>query len=64
MKSEYGVETTLEPLPYSLARWALGGWEGVDAAGRLFNALATKDQWGRPVRPALRTAKHGPLLTQ
>ncbi|KAK9828060.1 hypothetical protein WJX81_006739 [Elliptochloris bilobata] len=49
MKSEYGVDTTLDPLPYSLARWAMGGWEGVASAGRLFNALAARDQWGRPV---------------
>ena len=30
-------------------RWASKGWAGVKAAGRLFNALAAKDQWGRPV---------------
>ena len=34
-------------------RWASKGWEGVKAAGRLFNALAAKDQWGRPVRARL-----------
>lgn len=33
MKQEYGVDTILEPLTgYNTARWAEGGWEGVDAA--------------------------------
>lgn len=33
MKEEYGVDTILEPLSgYTTARWAEGGWEGVDAA--------------------------------
>ena len=36
--------------PGAGCRWASKGWEGVKAAGRLFNALAAKDQWGRPVR--------------
>lgn len=26
MRSEYGVETTLDPLPFTVARWVLGGW--------------------------------------
>ncbi|KAL6747846.1 peptide-chain release factor [Haematococcus lacustris] len=49
MKDEYGVDTTLEPLNYTIARWVTGGWERVAAAGRLFNTLAVKDVWGRPV---------------
>jgi peptide chain release factor 3 len=49
LQSEYGVETLLEPLPYSVARWVDGGWEVLDAAGRLFNTVAVKDSWGRPV---------------
>lgn len=34
---EYGVDTTLEPLGFSLARWVLAGWPAVEAAGRMFN---------------------------
>ncbi|PZV17090.1 MAG: peptide chain release factor 3 [Leptolyngbya sp.] len=49
MQSEYGVETTLELLPYSVARWVVGGWEALEKAGRLFNTVAVKDSWNRPV---------------
>ena len=49
MRTEYGVETTLDPLPYTVARWVLGGWPAVEKAGRIFNALCVKDMWGRPV---------------
>lgn len=49
MLSEYGVETTLEPLPYSLARWVKGGWKALEKAGRIFNTITVKDNWGRPV---------------
>ena len=47
--SEYGVETNLEPLPYSLARWVKGGWKALEKAGRIFNTNIVKDNWGRPV---------------
>jgi peptide chain release factor 3 len=47
--SEYGVETRLEPLPYNVARWVAGGWSALEKAGRIFNAIAVKDNWGRPV---------------
>ncbi|MGK7961476.1 peptide chain release factor 3 [Crocosphaera sp.] len=49
MLSEYGVETSLEPLPYSLARWVKGGWTALEKAGRIFNTITVKDNWGRPV---------------
>jgi peptide chain release factor 3 len=49
MKNEYGVETTLEPLGYSVARWVLNGWDALDKVGRLFNTLTIKDLWNRPV---------------
>lgn len=49
MKDEYGVDTTLEPLSYSIARWVTAGWGAVEAAGRLFNTMVVKDVWGRPV---------------
>ena len=47
--NEYGVETKLELLPYSVARWIAGGWEALEKAGRLFNTEVVKDNWGRPV---------------
>ncbi|MDB9313288.1 peptide chain release factor 3 [Spirulina sp. CS-785/01] len=49
MQNEYGVETRLEPLPYNLARWVAGGWEALEKAGRIFNTMTVKDNWGRPV---------------
>lgn len=49
LQNEYGVETLLEPLPYSVARWVTGGWDALEAAGRLFNTVTVKDSWGRPV---------------
>jgi peptide chain release factor 3 len=49
MKNEYGVETLLDPLPYSVARWVGGGWEALEKVGRLFNMVTVKDSWGRPV---------------
>lgn len=49
MKNEYNVDTTLEVLPYSVARWVEGGWEALEKAGRLFNTVVVKDSWDRPV---------------
>ncbi|MGB3693783.1 MAG: peptide chain release factor 3 [Spirulinaceae cyanobacterium] len=49
LKNEYGVETKLEVLPYSVARWVAGGWAALEKAGRLFNTEVVKDNWGRPV---------------
>ncbi len=49
MKNEYGVETTLEPLGYSVARWVVDGWDALEKVGRLFNTLTIKDNWNRPV---------------
>ncbi|MEC4983765.1 MAG: peptide chain release factor 3 [Oscillatoria sp. PMC 1068.18] len=49
LQSEYGAETRLEPLPYSLARWVEGGWSALKKVGRLFNTMTVKDNWGRPV---------------
>jgi peptide chain release factor 3 len=49
LQNEYGVETTLEPLTYSVARWVTGGWSALEKAGRLFNTLVVKDNWDRPV---------------
>ena len=49
LQNEYGVETTLEPLPYKLARWVAGGWSALEKAGRIFNTMTVKDNWDRPV---------------
>lgn len=49
MQSEYGVETRLELLPYSVARWVEGGWDALQKVGRLFNTVTVKDIWDRPV---------------
>eukprot|EP00850_Spirogloea_muscicola_P014965 SM000111S18788 [mRNA] locus=s111:119960:125050:- [translate_table: standard] len=49
LQAEYGVESTLEPLGYSVARWVAGGWAALEKAGRLFNCASVKDQWDRPV---------------
>ena len=49
MQNEYGVETRIEMLPFSVARWVDGGWETLEKVGRLFNTVAVKDSWGRPI---------------
>ncbi|MBD1920937.1 peptide chain release factor 3 [Microcoleus sp. FACHB-831] len=49
LQNEYNVETQLELLPYSVARWVAGGWEALHRVGRLFNSITVKDSWGRPV---------------
>jgi peptide chain release factor 3 len=49
LQNEYGVETMVEMLPYSVARWVGGGWEALEKVGRLFNTVTVKDSWGRPV---------------
>ncbi|BBN11680.1 peptide chain release factor 3 [Marchantia polymorpha subsp. ruderalis] len=49
MQAEYGVETNLEPIGYSVARWVTGGWPALEGVGKLYNCATVKDQWGRPV---------------
>jgi peptide chain release factor 3 len=49
LRNEYGVETTLDPLGYSVARWVVDGWDALEKVGRLFNTLVVKDNWNRPV---------------
>ena len=49
LQNEYGVDTLLDLLPYSVARWVTGGWSALEKAGRLFNTTTVKDSWGRPV---------------
>lgn len=47
--NEYGAETQLELLPFTVARWVAGGWDALKKVGRLFNTATVKDSWGRPV---------------
>lgn len=52
MQDEYNVESQMEPLSYSLARWVVGPddpWGALDACGKLFNVMYVKDRWDRPV---------------
>lgn len=52
LQGEYGVESIMEPLGYSLARWADAGWDAVDKAdadGKLFGTMIVQDRWKRPV---------------
>jgi len=52
LKSEYNVDSDLEPIGYTLARWADGGWDAVDRANedaKLFGIMVVQDRWERPV---------------
>lgn len=52
LENEYGVESTLEPIGFTLARWADAGWDAVDKAdddGKLFGIMIVQDRWQRPV---------------
>lgn len=49
LQNEYGAETLLEPLSYSVARWVVAGWPALEKVGRLFNTVTVKDSWNRPV---------------
>jgi peptide chain release factor 3 len=52
LESEYKVNSILEPLGYSMARWVDGGWDAVakaDAEGKLFGIMIVQDRWNRPV---------------
>jgi len=52
LKNEYNVDSIMEPLGYSLARWVDGGWDAVDKAdadGKLFGIMIVQDRWNRPV---------------
>jgi peptide chain release factor 3 len=49
LNSEYGVETRLQPLPYTAARWVPDGWEALERANRLYEVVTTQDRFDRPV---------------
>ncbi|MEL6230818.1 MAG: peptide chain release factor 3 [Cyanobacteria bacterium J06636_28] len=78
LRNEYNVDTMLDMLPYSVARWVTGGWEALNDAGRLFNTVTVKDSYGRPVllfrnewncqqvegeHPKLRLSKTAPVVS-
>ena len=46
LKNEYNVESDLELISFSMARWADGGWDAVDKAdadGKLFGIMVAHD---------------------
>ena len=49
LENEYGVQSRIEPLGFSVARWVNGGWPALEAVGRLFNCKTVRDCWDRPV---------------
>ncbi|MDM7938594.1 MAG: peptide chain release factor 3 [Cyanobium sp. CZS 48M] len=49
LENEYGVDTRLEPLGFSVARWVVGGWPALESVGRIFNCKTVRDAWDRPV---------------
>jgi peptide chain release factor 3 len=49
LENEYGVQTRLEPLGFSVARWVVGGWPELEQVGRIFNCKTVRDAWNRPV---------------
>ncbi|WP_185466977.1 MULTISPECIES: peptide chain release factor 3 [unclassified Synechococcus] len=49
LANEYGVETRLEPMGFSVARWVAGGWGSLESVGRIFNCKTVRDAWDRPV---------------
>ena len=49
LEHEYGVQTRIEPLGFSVARWVVGGWPALEVVGRIFNCKTVRDAWNRPV---------------
>jgi peptide chain release factor 3 len=49
LEHEYGVETRLEALGFTVARWVIGGWPALETVGRIFNCKTVRDAWDRPV---------------
>mmetsp|Transcript_5942 Transcript_5942/g.17888 ORF Transcript_5942/g.17888 Transcript_5942/m.17888 type:complete len:595 (-) Transcript_5942:1517-3301(-) len=52
LRDEYGVDSKLEVMPYSVTRWVLGPgdpWEALEKCGRIFSVFYAKDRWNRPV---------------
>ncbi len=52
LKAEYGVDSELEPLSFTAARWSEATWEDIDKAnedGKIFGTMICKDRYERPV---------------
>lgn len=49
LKTEYGVETRLDTLPYVSARWVGAGWDALLKGETLYETDIYQDQWERPV---------------
>lgn len=46
------MESKLEPMAYTMARWVTGPgepWDALEKCGRIFNVFIAKDRWERPV---------------
>lgn len=49
LEHEYGVQTRLEPMEFTVACWVSGGWPALEKVGRIFNCRTVRDAWDRPV---------------
>ena len=49
LQAEYGVQTRLEPLPFTAARWVSEGWEALHQTSRLYEVFTAQDRFERPV---------------
>jgi peptide chain release factor 3 len=49
LRTEYGVETRLETLPYTSARWVGAGWDALLKSEDVYESDIFKDRWKRPV---------------
>ncbi len=49
LKAEYGVETRLERLSFTSARWVNAGWETLQSGEQLYDTAVFRDQWDHPV---------------
>ncbi|MCX7614637.1 MAG: peptide chain release factor 3, partial [Clostridiales bacterium] len=49
MKNEYGVDISVQRLPFAFARWVIGGKVSKDILGYLESANLVEDQFNRPV---------------
>ena len=49
LENEYGVQTRIEPMEFTVARWVTGGWPALEQVGRIFNCKTVRDPWDRPV---------------
>ena len=49
LTAEYGVETRLERLSYTAARWVVAGWDVLLSGETLYETDIYQDRWERPV---------------